>query len=214
VRCRIAIPLLAAVAATGCGGEPDDPAQGPRGRPADERGPREDAVLVVSEGPARTARRYADGAVPHVRVVGPDGGVLVNREFRGTPAGGELTTVRLRLGRYTLESYVLPRSAAGRLGDPADHCRAEIVPERLEVLRATIRRAAGRPCEIAVRSESFEVLVGEPVEEASSIARSRGFTLRTVARDGEELVVTQDLRLDRVNVAVEDGAVTAVRGFF
>jgi hypothetical protein len=51
-------------------------------------------------------------------------------------------------------------------------------------------------------------LVGLSPEEAAAVVRERGWVLRVVRADGEDLVVTEDFRENRMNVAVVDGLVT------
>lgn len=61
--------------------------------------------------------------------------------------------------------------------------------------------AAGDP-------EDFTFLIGMTLEEA---AQSRcGLTIRVTMRDDRPLIVTQDYRLDRLNVAVKDGLIVSV----
>jgi hypothetical protein len=47
-------------------------------------------------------------------------------------------------------------------------------------------------------------------DEFADLAAAFGLTVRTVQRDGEFLMVTEDYSLTRVNVVVESGVVTAV----
>jgi len=58
--------------------------------------------------------------------------------------------------------------------------------------------------------ESAEVLVGLSEDDATEAAEERGWTIRVVQRDGEDLPATMDLRPDRVNVEVTDGSVTSI----
>jgi hypothetical protein len=51
-------------------------------------------------------------------------------------------------------------------------------------------------------------LVGLSPEEAAAVVRERGWVLRVVREDGADLVVTEDFRENRLNVAVVDGLVT------
>lgn len=55
-----------------------------------------------------------------------------------------------------------------------------------------------------------ELLVGSTEDDAEAAAEACGWTTRVVRRDGEDLPVTMDLRMDRVNVEVTDGEVTAI----
>lgn len=54
--------------------------------------------------------------------------------------------------------------------------------------------------------------VGRKLEDVQREAGEAGFRIRVVSRDGHACIVTQDFRLDRVNVHVVDGFVTAVKG--
>jgi hypothetical protein len=58
------------------------------------------------------------------------------------------------------------------------------------------------------------LLVGEELADARELARAEGCDVRVVVRDGKNLVVTDDFRIDRVNVAVDDGRVTGIDGVF
>jgi hypothetical protein len=53
-------------------------------------------------------------------------------------------------------------------------------------------------------------LVGLTEEEATKVAEEAGVTVRVVARDGEQLMVTADYSASRVNLSVQGGQVTAV----
>ncbi|HWS58234.1 MAG TPA: hypothetical protein VN257_06815, partial [Actinotalea sp.] len=57
--------------------------------------------------------------------------------------------------------------------------------------------------------EAAEALVGLTEEEAVTVAAENGYTTRVIERDGEPQPATSDYREDRVNLAVEDGEVTA-----
>lgn len=52
------------------------------------------------------------------------------------------------------------------------------------------------------------------VKRARRIAREHDCTVRVVKRDGEPLAVTDDLRPNRINVAVERGRIRRVVGVF
>ena len=58
------------------------------------------------------------------------------------------------------------------------------------------------------------LLVGEELAGARELARAEGCEVRVVVRDGKNLVGTDDVRIDRVNVAVDDGRVTRIDGVF
>ncbi len=53
-------------------------------------------------------------------------------------------------------------------------------------------------------------VLGLRFEEAERLAKDNACTVRMVQRDGQGLPVTKDLRFNRINVAVDDGVVTAV----
>lgn len=55
-----------------------------------------------------------------------------------------------------------------------------------------------------------ESLVGKPEMVATELAQSEEWVVRVVRRDGERMVVTQDFVLNRVNLEVDGGTVTAV----
>lgn len=55
-------------------------------------------------------------------------------------------------------------------------------------------------------------LSGKRVSEARTTAARHGCVFRVVRRDGKDLVVTQDYRTDRINVAVEGDRVVGVEG--
>ncbi|MBA2350022.1 MAG: hypothetical protein H0V81_17235 [Solirubrobacterales bacterium] len=72
-------------------------------------------------------------------------------------------------------------------------------PDRLrECVRTTREKARG--LRLAGRTEAA----------AAARLNREGLGMRVTRRDGEALVVTMDLRCDRVNVAVEDGQVVRV----
>jgi hypothetical protein len=53
-----------------------------------------------------------------------------------------------------------------------------------------------------------DALIGLTLEEAAPVVAQAGFELRVVREDGVDLVVTEDFRENRLNVAVEDGIIT------
>lgn len=55
-----------------------------------------------------------------------------------------------------------------------------------------------------------DLLVGLPIDEATKVAEENGWIVRVSTLDGEGQAVTDDLRPNRVNVAVTDGIVTGV----
>jgi hypothetical protein len=62
---------------------------------------------------------------------------------------------------------------------------------------------------VAVAPEETQALVGLAEDEAAKVAGERGWVLRVIARDGETFAVTEDYRIDRVNVTIESGVVVA-----
>jgi hypothetical protein len=55
-------------------------------------------------------------------------------------------------------------------------------------------------------------LEGRTLAEAQATAKARGCSVRVARRDGEDLILTQDLSTSRINVEVTDGRVTRVLG--
>ena len=54
------------------------------------------------------------------------------------------------------------------------------------------------------------LLVGKTLEEAKVYAESQGCTIRVISKDGEDLMVTQDLRPNRINVYIVKNVITIV----
>ena len=54
-------------------------------------------------------------------------------------------------------------------------------------------------------------LLGREVADAERLAKAADCTVRVVARDGERLAVTEELRPNRINVTVRRGYVTALQ---
>ena len=59
---------------------------------------------------------------------------------------------------------------------------------------------------------ALEPFVGLTLEEFTAAVEDLGGSVRVVVEDGVDLVVTDDYRTDRVNVAVEGGVVTGIIG--
>jgi hypothetical protein len=70
------------------------------------------------------------------------------------------------------------------------------------------------PTTIAFDLTALEPLVGRPLDEFTAAAEELGGTVRVVEEDGVDLAVTDDFRFNRVNVAVEGGAVTRIVGTY
>jgi len=51
-------------------------------------------------------------------------------------------------------------------------------------------------------------IVGLRFEQAKQLAESQGFVLRVMREDGEHYIGTCDYRTNRLNIAIDDGAVT------
>lgn len=58
----------------------------------------------------------------------------------------------------------------------------------------------------------FLNLIGLSVNEADEALKTAGYKMRVVQEDGEHFIVTMDYRLDRVNVAVNNGKVSSING--
>ena len=58
--------------------------------------------------------------------------------------------------------------------------------------------------------EDAAVLVGLTEDEATAQAKTHGWIIRVARRDGQDLALTADFSLNRVNVAVDAGAVTSI----
>jgi hypothetical protein len=66
------------------------------------------------------------------------------------------------------------------------------------------------------RAEAFNAreLVGMRVKKARRVSDAHACELRVVRRNGEPLVVTQDFRTDRINVAVRHRVVKRIVGIY
>lgn len=79
-----------------------------------------------------------------------------------------------------------------------DHGR-QIARDNLEDAKAVVAKGLDRD------------YIGKTEAEAAKLAEERGLVTRVVSRDGEAMIVTEDHRVDRVNLDVNDGVVTAVK---
>jgi hypothetical protein len=68
-------------------------------------------------------------------------------------------------------------------------------------------KAGGSPGSFDARE-----LEGRTLAQAEATAKARGCSVRVARRDGEDLILTQDLSTSRINVEVTDGRVTRVLG--
>ena len=57
-------------------------------------------------------------------------------------------------------------------------------------------------------------LIGRRLPRAREIAHAHDCTVRVVKRDGESLPITEDFSRTRIDVAVNDGRVTAIDGIY
>jgi len=64
--------------------------------------------------------------------------------------------------------------------------------------------------ETPIPDTSAGALVGLTEKVATACAENEGWNVRTVAKDGEEYMVTADYRSDRVNLTIVNDVVTAV----
>lgn len=55
-------------------------------------------------------------------------------------------------------------------------------------------------------------LLGEPIADATALARRHGCSVRVVRRDGKDLIQTMDYSSARINVEERAGKVVALRG--
>jgi hypothetical protein len=77
-------------------------------------------------------------------------------------------------------------------------------------------QAGGHLCPRDAAAEPYDArgLVGLRVRKARAVAARHDCELRVVRRHGESLVVTQDFRTDRINVAVRDRVVRRIVGIY
>jgi hypothetical protein len=70
------------------------------------------------------------------------------------------------------------------------------------------------PRDSATKSYDARELVGLGVGKARRVAEAHQCLLRVVRRDGEWLIVTQEFRANRINVAVRDRIVRRIVGIY
>ncbi len=63
---------------------------------------------------------------------------------------------------------------------------------------------------ITVPKDLLLEVINKTVDEAQSVAKSKGCIVRVVQEDGNALIHTMELRSNRINVAVENGIVKSV----
>jgi hypothetical protein len=65
-----------------------------------------------------------------------------------------------------------------------------------------------------MKKEEFEYLIESNPEVARIELESQGLKLRVIRIDGQGCMITQDIRKDRINVAVVDGAISEIEGIY
>ncbi|MFZ9232311.1 MAG: hypothetical protein ACO25P_10895, partial [Ilumatobacteraceae bacterium] len=65
------------------------------------------------------------------------------------------------------------------------------------------------PVVTEVSAAEAEGLIGLSESVALDTAKANGWEVRVVSRDGEDFAVTEDYRMDRVNLTIVDDMVTA-----
>jgi hypothetical protein len=73
---------------------------------------------------------------------------------------------------------------------------------------STVPADSSVPADTTAATPDPAAFVGQTVEAATPMAAEAGVELRVVREDGVDLVVTEDFRENRLNVAVEDGVIT------
>ena len=61
-----------------------------------------------------------------------------------------------------------------------------------------------------MRKEDFADLIGLSLEEAEAVLEARNMVIRPTQINGEHLLGTADLRMDRVNVAIKNNVVASI----
>ncbi len=51
------------------------------------------------------------------------------------------------------------------------------------------------------------------LNEARDLAASKGFEIRVIEKDGEQLAVTKDFKKNRINIGIEGNDVIGIAGF-
>jgi hypothetical protein len=131
-----------------------------------------------------------------------DGRVWLAPSFRfQTEAGDEATVVAV-----TDEYFRQIDGAATSDPGPADGSSGSVDGGSVEPAPAPEPPQRGT---VAVSPEETQALVELAEDEAAKVAGERGWVLRVIARDGEAFAVTEDYRVDRVNVTIKSGVVVA-----
>ncbi|MGD9704007.1 MAG: hypothetical protein AB7Q42_20445 [Acidimicrobiia bacterium] len=117
-----------------------------------------------------------------------------------TSADGGLYTVNAVVDEYLVQ--VEPEPGVEPAVDPVtDTAAVPVAPEP----------GTDQTSPAITADEAAAAWVGLPLAEVEQLAKEIGLTVRVVSEDGQDLAVTDDLRTDRVNLAVEAGIVTEVR---
>lgn len=181
-----------------------------------DSGPNE-GRLLVRERVVKDAKRVDDVSVFRVHKLA-SGEVVLSERFRGRIELDRFLPAR----RYRLTSFVRRcRNDCSNLAEPRDRCEARL---RMfgDIDRVTVVRDEGNPCQIRIRGhfcpstelDAFNArrLIGLSVPEARPRGRRHGCIVRVVRRNGEALLITDDHRNDRINVAVEDRVIVRIAG--
>lgn len=78
-----------------------------------------------------------------------------------------------------------------------------------QVMTWSTRPGGGAPTVDPATTTLATRVVGMTEADATALVEGAGLTVRVVSRDGQALAVTEDYRVDRVNLTIEDGTVTA-----
>jgi hypothetical protein len=190
-----AIPADTAVAVPETVAQPDEP------QPTDPQGA-EKTIVTLSECKIDRTMVYGDDGtvwlLPAYSFSTSDDGsysvIAVDDSFISRPETPQVE-------EPTVETLAPSPGPAGPVGPP------EVGPPNIDPPSEGTPIDVPAPIDQAVAAEA---LTGLSEKEAEVVANKNGWTLRVVTRDGESLSSTADYSPTRVNVAVEDGAVTAV----
>jgi hypothetical protein len=221
---------------TATGAEPDDSSAdgGGSGDGGGGSGAAGEGTLAVGLEP--TEGIFVEGFDVTLRFFGADDELIAEREWSeiaaeagGADPNGYYTYVHsepVPAGPVKLVSY-MRISPGGAIPPPQDPgCETSVDVADGDTVRVTLLfngdpAAPGGCAAVTAASASADEMLGMPsglpapgfvgltVAEAEDLAADRGWTVRTVAEDGERFMVTEDYNVDRVNLVVESGKVTA-----
>ncbi len=60
----------------------------------------------------------------------------------------------------------------------------------------------------------FQELVGQTYENAKEIMKQKGYELRVCKNNGVDLMMTQEMNSNRVNVSLQDDVIVKMEGVF